>query len=204
MADGSWRPRTHDLVASAKADRTNPATGRTRLRNGSSWFWGGLVAWALLAMAAVLLNKNALAGPDPMTPVEVALTACCLCLASVAAFVVLVRPFVELDSGNVLVRNPLRRHLVQAAKCRGVEDGWLGYPRLRLDTRAITLFALEEALSARIAGGSIDRAILEREIEDARTDSTPSPDERARWSLLDRGVVVLGLGWVLYAGSFLF
>jgi hypothetical protein len=174
-----------------------------RLRKLSNMFWGYVVAWGLFGMAALLLNKSILTGPDPMAPREAATYGAGLFLASIAAFCVLARPFVTLASGVLIVRNPLRSYAVELAAVESLDSGLAGFPKLTVAGRAIRMFGMEESGLQKMAGGSDDMAVLQAEIADAGDASGREEPLQVRWALLDKSLSLLLIAWSLYLVSWL-
>lgn len=102
-----WQPagRPSDLQI-GRHNFGDPRTGVVHLRNGSNWFFGALVAWGLLALDTVLLNRSALTHADPMTPVDIVLHASWTFALSMLGRVMLSRPSVRVKDGMAEVRNP--------------------------------------------------------------------------------------------------
>lgn len=205
-----WKPQTSDLVLDAREARTDPQTGVVRLQNGSNLFFGSFLAWGIFSLGALLLNKSSFGGPDPMTHAEVAVIAICLVTASVLAHVVLARPFVTIRHDRARIRNPVRIYDFYLDEVDSSKDGAFGFLTLTISTDKVRVVGLEESLSQKMAGGSIDRAVLQAAIY-THLKAAPgfsdeyreTPGYSKRWAFFDRGLILLLAAWLLYGLSFL-
>ena len=182
----------------------DPETGEMRFRNRSNTFWGYIAAWALFALAALLLNKSILTDPDPMSASEVARYAAAMFMASTTALCIMGRPYVTLREGLVTVRNPLRVYRFALSHVESVEDGFFGFPKLVASGRTIRVMGMEQTGFDPLEGGSDDIVVFKAELAD-REKTTGDPAEAGlsmRWSPMDRGLALLLAVWAVYAASF--
>lgn len=153
---GKWRPRTAPSgLQQARQNRVSPETGQMELRNLSNAFFGHVLAWGLLIMACVLLNRGIrLEGSDPMTVREVAGIAGALFAASVLALVILARAFVRIHprTGMAFVRNPARTYEFHLASVGSLTSSVWGFPKLVVAGAAIRLMGMEESTRQHMQG----------------------------------------------------
>jgi hypothetical protein len=209
---GPWTPAAVDPIAMAR-QRMATKTGEVILQNDSNRFWGHVVPWALLAMAVLMLNKSSLTDVDPLTPGELFVAAIALASTSLTVYVVIGRPRVSLRGGIAKVRNPIWVYEFHLSRVQSVEETFWGFTKLTLPDRVIRVVGMEESLATKLAGGSMERALLEAEIAAyaARSELERSGAVAARKkqqpvvrkpAVVDLSSWPLLFGWLLYAGSF--
>lgn len=201
-----WQPagRPSDLQI-GRHNFGDPRTGAVHLRNGSNWFFGALVAWGLLALDAVLLNRSALTRADPMAPAEILLNASWTFALSMLGRVVLSRPSVRITDGIAEVRNPLRVYSFPLAAVEETTFGFFGFPRCRVAGRTIRLMAMQNSSLEQRGGGNEISHVWRAEVADAKQHHPAERGDALRrhgiWT--DWWTGSLLLGWFLYALSFL-
>jgi hypothetical protein len=161
-----------------------------------------MLAGGLLAMAGLLLNKGSLAAEDALSKTDTALTASCLLAGSIASYLCLGRPYVEIDKDLLIVRNPLRRVVVPLSAVQEFTVGLLGFPSVSTAGRRVRLWGLEESVAQKMAGGSLDHAILRAELSRFQ-EQAPGPSAAVNWAVFSVGLAVLLTLWCTYAVTFL-
>lgn len=184
----------------SRANKTRPGTTAVRLSNSSNRVWGMALAWGLLAFAVGLLGPNAVTWSDPYTPAELAVASAATLALSLALYVWLARPFIDIDAGAAHVRNPLRVNEIPLAMVERVDRTFASHLRLHAGGDRVVLWGLEQPLRERVQGYSENASVLLAEIaacggvgelSDAGPRSVRAQTEAARAALLvaqDRAV----------------
>jgi hypothetical protein len=142
-----------------------------------------------------------------MSVSEVFVVGAALFCTSVFSLMILARPFVTLHDCEAEIRNPIRVYRVPLRGVAGVGDGFLGFPKLTLgaDSRRIYLMGMEESFATKLAGGSMDIAVLEAEVNTcsgaAARGGEPTQLQADR-VLVDRWLLLLLAAWTIYVASF--
>lgn len=195
-----WRPATLPSPLEAVIAARTDAAGRLTLRSDSNRFWGHVVAWLLLIVAAVANNRSGLSGPDALTVGQAVLVAACLFITSIAALIVLGRPHVTVVDRSVTVRNPLRTYRLDRSTMESLDEGFWGFPLLRLrGRRSLRVFGLGESSNESMQGGGDGAVILRSLIPEERAGTQTVQQESSHWSLMSGSLLLLLLGWLAYA-----
>ncbi|GAA4117766.1 hypothetical protein GCM10022415_15980 [Knoellia locipacati] len=194
-----WRPATLPSPLEAGIAARTDASGRLTLRSDSNMFWGHVVAWLLLAVAVGANNRSGLSGPDALTVGQAVLVAACLFVTSLAALMVFGRPHVTVADRWVTVRNPLRTYRMDISTLESLDEGFWGFPLLRLrGGRSLRVFGLGESSNESMQGGG-DGAVILRSLISQEEAGTPAvQQESGHWSLMSGSLILLLLGWLAY------
>ena len=121
-------------------------------------------------------------------------------LIAVGAYCVFARPCVRLGGEYLVVRNPFRTHVFSLGDPTGISIRAVAfYPVLEARGRKISLFGLEDDLVREAFGSKNLHSLAERIAEASATDPhTPARPVVTRLHLVDVGLVVTLLPWVLY------
>lgn len=162
---GSWTPRGGpDPVMASRQARIRSGTTVVRLYTLGNRGGGSIVAWAVLLIAFLLFGKDSLTWPDPPSQGELAIETVGAFGLSLASYVCLGRPLVDIDSGMAIVRNPLRVNRVPLGSVVRVDRTWAGRVRLHTAHDRVVLWGMEQPLKQRMIGYTEDVRVLLAEV----------------------------------------
>lgn len=113
---------------------------------------------------------------------------------SCALYTFLARPYVELGSDLVEVRNPLSRWHIPRELIQDVMVGASNYPYLHLGDQKVRIWALEESLLTTMGGG-FDKVETLRSASSEGHGATPATWER---DVLDVPLALITIAWLAY------
>ncbi|WP_157581820.1 hypothetical protein [Phycicoccus sp. Soil803] len=177
----------------------------TRLRNDSVAHSARAAAWGCLVTAVILLHQlrpshEELSGAH-RDLVSVGLS---LAIVSVTMHVLLGRPYTEIQSNLLVIRNPLRTHVVPLSLLQDVEEAWHGLLQLRLSSGTnIIVVSSIPILSGREALEPKGVTSIASAIRGAAQPHDLAVLVESRWSLNDPELALLTIGWLMCFGSHL-
>lgn len=231
--DGSeseaWRPRdAPDPVMLSRQARMRRGSTVVRLYTLSNRVSGTVIAWGALAFAVFLLGKDSLTWSDPYNKGELAAGLVLALLVSVGSYVCLGRPYVDLDAGVAIVRNPWRVTRVPLRSVVRVDRNFWGHVRLHTSNGRVVLWGTEQPLRQAMIGYTEDVRVLLAEIAASggaselgdgpvrsalavryaaksaglvaaeRGLGDTTPVGESHWQPMDRGLSLLLLGWAVH------
>jgi len=171
-----------DPVMASRQARVRAGTEVVRLYTIGNRWWGSVVAWAVLLVVAVLLGPDSLAWPDAFSEGEMAIATVAALGLSLGSYMCLGRPFVDIDSGVAMVRNPLRVNRVPLGSVVRVDRTFAGWVRLHTTRGRVVLWGMQQPSKQAMAGYSEDVSVLLAEIaaSGGATELADGPERSAR------------------------
>lgn len=179
--------------------------------NVTSRVSGYFLAWGMLVVAVLLLNRDSLSWEDPLTVSNLVSAQLAQFVVSIAAYMLFARPWVTTCADAATVRNPCKVYFVPYANITELTEGVGGYTSIKLiDGSKIRVWALERSGWQRIMGNlrAVSHLYLAWQ-EWCAANSEKAPNESTlvgdppRVAVLDFGVSTLLIAWTVYAASVL-
>lgn len=118
----------------------------------------------MLLGAFLLFGKDSLTGSDPLSRGDLVVATAAAVGLSLASYVCLGRPLVDIDSGMAIVRNPLRVNRVPLGSVVRVDRTWAGWVRLHTTHDRGVLWGMEQPSKQAMIGYTEDVRVLLAEI----------------------------------------
>ena len=170
-----------------------------------------LLAWGMLVVAVLLLNRDSLYWEDPLTVSNLVSAELAQFVVSIAAYMFFARPWVTTSADAATVRNPYKVYSVPYANITELTEGIGGHTSIRLtDGSKVRVWALERSGWQRIMGDlkAVSHLYLAWQ-EWCAANSGNDPNESTlvgdppRTAVLDVGLSTLLIAWAVYAASVL-